>query len=81
MNKDFTELMLQRQQDIDLQEQEQAYIQESVLTTHQKGEIPTTSHSTLCRLPRPHFNFDRDGILSHVPALLSETLLRLILNH
>jgi hypothetical protein len=61
MNKDFAELMLQRQQDLDLQELEHSYIRESVLSVHKKGELPATSFDTMCRLSRPHFNFDKEG--------------------
>lgn len=83
MNRDFTELMMQRQQDLDLQEREASYIKESVLSHQKKGEIPCVIHAdslSACRLPRPAFNFDKDGQFSHVPALFSQTFLSLILN-
>jgi hypothetical protein len=81
MNRDFTELMLQRQQDLDLQEQEASYIRESVLSNQKKGEVPCLLHqASACRLARPYFNYDKEGHFSHVPALISETFLSLILN-
>ena len=53
-----------------------------MLSHHKKGEIPGEPlGKTRCRLARPHFDFDKDGQLSHVPALISQTLLGLILNH
>lgn len=82
MSIDFKELMLRRQQDIDMQEQEASYIRESVLSNHKKGEVPCLLHAgSACRLARPYFDFDKDGLLSHVPALISETFLTMILNY
>lgn len=65
-----------------MQEQETNYIVNSVLNAHKKGEIPPESfNQTRCRVARPHFNFMHNGQLSHVPVLISQTLLNLVLNH
>ena len=77
-------MMVQRQTDLDLQSQENTYIKQSVLTLSKQGEIPADDSpldDTMCRLARPHFNFAQHGLSSHVPRLLSETILKIVLNH
>ena len=65
-----------------MQEQETIYIVNSVLSAHKKGEVPPESlNETKCRVARPHFNFMHNGQLSHIPVLISQTLLSLVLNH
>ena len=71
--RDFTELMIQRQTDLDLQRHEVGYIDTILDKTQREG----TLSDTMCRQPR--LIFTEQAMHSNVAQLLSETFLRMVL--
>ena len=71
--RDFTELMVQRQTDLDLQHHEAGYIDTILDRSRREG----TLNDTMCRQPR--VIFAEDAMHSNVARLLAETFLRMVL--